>query len=126
MPRRAVHPAVASESAVVTKATLRAATTLGISNKVLGRIIGLSEASVSRMGSGGYTLSPIDKPFELSVLFVRLFRGLDAIAHGDAAVARKWLESENAALGGRPILLIQSVPGLLNAVSYLDARRALV
>ena len=126
MPRRAVDPAVASESAVITKATLRAAAALGISNKVLGRIIGLSEASVSRMGSGGYTLSPPDKPFELSVLFVRLFRGLDAIAHGDAAVARTWLESENAALGGRPIVLIQSVPGLLNAVSYLDARRALV
>jgi hypothetical protein len=124
--RRAAQPTPASEGAVVTKATLRAAAALGISNKGLGRIIGLSEASVSRMGSGGYTLSPADKPFELSVLFVRLFRGLDAIAHGDATVARRWLDSENAALGGRPILLIQSIPGLLRAVSYLDARRAQV
>jgi len=110
----------------VTKATLRAAEHLGLSNKVLARIIGLSEATVSRMGSRAYTLSPDGKSFELAVLFVRLFRGLDAVAHGDADVARTWLESENAALGGRPIVLIQSVPGLLNAVSYLDARRALV
>jgi hypothetical protein len=126
MPRAAIQPAAASESAVITKAALRAAGRLGVSNKVLGRIIGLSEASVSRMGSGTYLLSPGDKAFELSVLFVRLFRALDAIANGDEAVARAWLQSDNAALGGRPLALIQSVPGLVHAVGYLDARRALV
>jgi hypothetical protein len=111
---------------VVTKAVLRAAGRLGVSNRVLAATVGLSEATVSRMGSGAYTLAPGDKAFDLAVLFVRLFRGLDAIVHGDEAVARAWLRSENAALGGRPLELIQSVPGLVHAVSYLDARRALV
>jgi hypothetical protein len=125
-PRPAALETPAADGAIVTKAALRAATLLGISNKVLGRIIGVSEASVSRMGSGAYTLSPPDKAFELSVLFVRLFRALDAIAGGDEAVARVWLQSDNAALGGTPLVLIQSVAGLVHAVAYLDARRALV
>jgi len=126
MPRPAERTETVPEGAVMTKAVLRAATRLGVSNKALAGIIGLSEASVSRMGSGTYTLALGDKAFDLAVLFVRLFRALDAIVHGDEAVARAWLRNENAALGGEPLTLIQSVPGLVHAVSYLDARRALV
>jgi hypothetical protein len=125
MARAAVRPAV-SEGAVVTKAALRAAGLLGISNRALARIVGLSEASVSRMGAGTYTLTPGEKPFELAVLFVRFYRALDAVVHGDDAVARAWLTNANAALGAAPLTLIQSVPGLVHAVAYLDARRALV
>jgi Antitoxin Xre-like helix-turn-helix domain/Antitoxin Xre/MbcA/ParS C-terminal toxin-binding domain len=126
MANPAYRPAAVSEGAVVTKAALRAASRLGVSNKTLAGIIGLSEASVSRMGSGTFTLTPGDKTFELAVLFVRLFRALDAIVDGDEAVAHAWLRNENAALGGRPLTLIQSVPGLVHAVAYLDSRRALV
>jgi hypothetical protein len=125
-PHHAARPAPASEGAVVTKAVLRAAGHLGVSNKALASIIGVSEASVSRMGSGSYTLVPGDKAFELAVLFIRLFRALDAIVDGDASVAHAWLRNDNAALGGRPLALIRSVPGLVHAVEYLDARRALV
>ncbi len=124
--RRAPVAATVSEGQVVTTAVLRAAASLGVSNKVLASTVGLSEASVSRMGSGTYTLTPGDKPFELSVLFLRLFRSLDALVAGDDAVARAWLRNENVALGGIPLTLIQSIPGLMNAVSYLDARRSLV
>jgi antitoxin Xre/MbcA/ParS-like protein len=125
MARIAVRPAV-SEGAVVTKAAVRAAGVLGISNKALGRIVGVSEASVSRMGSGAYTLRPDEKPFELAVLFIRFYRALDAIVHGDDEVARAWLINHNAALGGTPLTLIQSLPGLVHAIAYLDAYRALV
>ena len=125
MARAAARPAV-SEGAVVTKAALRAASLLGLSNKVLARIVGLSEASVSRMGTGTYALMPGEKPFELAVLFVRFYRALDAIVHGDDEVARAWLANPNSALGGTPLTLIQSVSGLVHAVAYLDARRALV
>ena len=119
-------PSTASQGAVVTKATLRAAGHLGVSNKTLGKIIGVSEATVSRMGSGTYALSSGDKPFELAVLFVRLFRALDAMVGGDETAASAWLKSENLALGGAPLLLVQSVSGLVHVLSYLDARRALV
>ena len=125
MRRTAPREAPAVEAGpTVTKATLRAADGLGISNKVIGSILGLSEASVSRMGSGGYALRPGEKSFELSVLFVRLYRSLDAMTGGDDAVARAWLRSENTALGDTPLTLVQSIQGLVNVIAYLDARRA--
>lgn len=121
----AEQPTAVSEGAVMTKAVLGAAGRLGVSNKALAGIIGLSEASISRMGSGTYTLAPGDKAFDLAVLFVRLFRSLDAIVHGDEAAARAWLLNDNAALGGAPVVVSQSLTGLVHVVAYLDARRAL-
>jgi hypothetical protein len=112
-------------AAVATKAVLRAADRLHVSSRVLARIVGISEASVSRMRAGTFTLAPSDKPFELAMLFVRLYRALDAIAGGDDATAAAWLRSENLALGAAPIKLVQTVPGLMHVVAYLDARRAL-
>lgn len=117
---------IENKAAVLTKATLRAATQLGLTNKALSTIIGLSEATVSRMRSGNYALQEGQKSFELAVLFVRLYRSLDAIVGGDDAVAAKWLKNRNTALEGEPIALIQSVPGLMNVIQYLDARRAVV
>jgi hypothetical protein len=115
-----------SEEAVVTRAVMRAAARLGLSNKAVARVLGLSEASVSRMGGGAYLLKPGDKSFELALLFLRLFRSLDAIAGGDEQTARAWLRNNNLVLGGVPAAMIESVPGLVNVVGYLDARRALV
>src|SRR5262245_50298725 len=116
----------ASESAVATKAALRAAERLKVSNRVLANVIGLSEATVSRMRHGGYALERGQKPFELAVLFARLYRSLDAIVGGDDAVAATWLRNHNTALDGEPLVLIQTVSGLTNAVAYLDARRAVL
>src|SRR5439155_18271592 len=47
---------MADQAAVLTKATLRAATQLGLTNKLLATVIGVSEATVSRMRSGDYAL----------------------------------------------------------------------
>jgi Antitoxin Xre/MbcA/ParS C-terminal toxin-binding domain/Antitoxin Xre-like helix-turn-helix domain len=116
----------ATAPAVVTKAAVRAADRLALSNRLLAEVLGVSEATVSRMGAGTYQLAPASKPFELAVLFVRLFRSLDAIVGGDAAVARAWLCSDNPVLGATPLSLIASVSGLVNVVAYLDTRRAVV
>jgi hypothetical protein len=113
------------KAAVVTKAVLRSAERLGISNRALGRIVGLSEASISRMSRGSFELSQGEKPFELALLLIRLFRSLDAIVGGDEAVARAWLRNDNLALNGTPLSLIETVPGLVNVLAYLDSRRAL-
>lgn len=114
----------AGEAAVVTKSVLRAAVRLGLPNRVLAAVLGLSEATVSRMGTGSYQLDVTGKPFELAVLFLRLFRSLDAIVGGDTAVAQAWLRNENTALKAVPITLIESVAGLVHVVAYLDDRRA--
>ncbi|MFG1399965.1 antitoxin Xre-like helix-turn-helix domain-containing protein [Roseixanthobacter pseudopolyaromaticivorans] len=113
-------------SAVVTKAVLRAAEQLGVTARILATVIGVSEATVSRMKRGEFGLEPGTKPFELAVLFVRLFRSLDAIAGGDEKVAASWLANPNAVLDARPIEKLQTVSGLVDVIAYLDARRALV
>lgn len=115
-----------AEELVLAKAALRAADALGLTAKVLGAVIGLSEPTISRLKRGEFALERRTKPFELALLFVRLFRSLDAIVSGDEVVARAWLRNDNTALGGKPIDNIQTVPGLVDAIAYLDARRAIV
>ncbi|MPZ36860.1 MAG: DUF2384 domain-containing protein [Rhizobiales bacterium] len=112
------------EVAAVTKATSRAAEKLGLKNRTLATVVGLSEATISRMTKGDYQLNRDDKAFELSVLLVRLYRSLDAIVGGDETVARAWLVNHNVALRDAPINLIQTVGGLVNVIQYLDTRRA--
>jgi hypothetical protein len=124
MTRQVVARASATAPAVVTKAVVRAAERLAVSNRLLAAVLGLSEATVSRMGAGSYELAAASKPLELAVLFIRLFRSLDAITGGDSAVARAWLRNDNTVLGAAPISLVTSVSGLVNVVGYLDARRA--
>lgn len=111
---------------VLTQATVRAATLLGVGAADLGAVIGVSAPTVSRMKSGAYLLPDGSKPFELAQLFVRLFRSLDSIVGGDEAAARSWLTTENTALRGRPIDLIKKVTGLTATVGYLDSRRAIL
>ena len=109
---------------VLTKAVLRAADKLEINQAALAAILGLSEAQVSRMRSGVAALHADTKPFELGVLFVRLFRSLDALVGGDEAMARAWLANPNLALGAKPAEKIRKVEGLMDVIAYLDARRA--
>lgn len=111
---------------VLTRAAIRAADQLGLTGKVLAAVIGVSEATVSRMRRGEVGLEPGSKPFELGVLFVRLFRSLDAIVGGDGKVAASWLVNPNSALDARPVEKLQTVSGLIDVIAYLDARRALV
>ena len=125
-PNKPRQVSAADQAAVVTKATLRAASQLGLTNKTLATVIGVSEATVSRMRSEDYTLQLGQKPFELAVLFVRLYRSLDAIVGGDDRVAGAWLKNRNTLLDDEPLALIQTVPGLVNVLQYLDARRAVV
>jgi len=117
------HP---ETSTVLTRAVIKAADHMGVSSKILAKIIGLSEPTVSRMRHGDYVLSPDTKPFELSVLFIRLFRSLDALVGGDTAVAQAWLNHPNTALSGTPIEKLKTASGLIEVMTYLDARRAIL
>lgn len=115
-----------SQGAVLTKALLRAADRLGVTGATLAAVIGLSPASLTRMKKGEFALEAGTKPFELAILFVRLFRSLDAIAGGDERIARAWLANPNIALDAAPIEKIRTIPGLMDVIAYLDARRAVV
>ena len=110
-------------TAVAAKALLRAAALLGMTAKELAPVVGLSEASLSRLKkSEGAALA--GKPYELALLFIRLYRSLDALTGGDDAVSRAWLRADNLALGGAPVIRIATIDGLVHVLAYLDARRA--
>ena len=107
---------------VLAKAAMNAAARLGLRNKQLAEIIGTSEATVSRM-RGGRGLDPERKEGELALLFLRLFRSLDALVGGDDVKAREWLHANNDHVGGTPAVRIRTVEGLVDVVQYLDAMR---
>ncbi|MDX1388659.1 MAG: antitoxin Xre-like helix-turn-helix domain-containing protein [Acidobacteriota bacterium] len=112
----------ARSSGVLTRAVVRAAETLGIAQKTLAALLGVSEATVSRLARGR-TIDPRSKEGELAVLFVRLFRSLDALVGGDVDKSRAWMHADNRHLGGAPVELIPTVRGLLHVTEYLDALR---
>ncbi len=121
---RQTSPAQAPDPrAVLAKAVIAAADRLDIRQTALAKIIGVSAPTVSRMAQAQYGLDPESKPGELALLFVRLYRSLDAIVGTDDA-ARRWLDSQNHALNGRPAELIRSATGLVDVVAYLDSQRA--
>ncbi|MGE0552540.1 MAG: antitoxin Xre/MbcA/ParS toxin-binding domain-containing protein [Gemmatimonadales bacterium] len=116
-----VLPAPAAD-AVLTKAVLRAAERLGLRNRELALILGASESSISRLGRQR-RIQPDSKEGELALLFLRLYRSLDALSGGTDASARSWLTAPNHHLGGVPAELIRRAEGLVDVVQYLDAMR---
>ena len=121
--RPAAQPQPAPE-AVLTKAVLRAARLLELPSNALARILGVSEASISRLVGGSRTIDPASKEGELALLLVRVYRSLDALVGTDAAQRKAWLHGHNLALNGRPVELLQRAESLVGVVAYLDAMRA--
>jgi hypothetical protein len=117
----------AYRAAVLAKAFVRAGDRLGLTNQVLGNVVGLSDSSISRLRSGdSRLLTRGSKPRELATLFLRLYRSLDAIVGGDDNVSAQWIRNSNTALEGVPVELMQSTLGLVRVIDYLDSRRAIV
>lgn len=111
-----------SSSAVLTKAVLKAAELLDVPPRELGQILGVSPSSVSRL-SGDRRIEPETKEGELGLLFLRVFRSLDALLGGDTEKSRRWLRAHNHHLAGTPVELLHSVTGLASVAEYLDAMR---
>ena len=131
MAQAARHPArttaaasPAEQARVLTRAVLVAAELLGLSRAALARVLGVSEAGVSRLGSGARRIAPASKEGELALLLVRLYRSLDALVGNDAAQRRAWLAGSNRGLNGVPAELITRAEGLAGVVAYLDGMRA--
>ncbi len=114
----------AAGAAVLAKAAHRSAALLGLNGAALARVLGVSEASVSRIGRGERAVPPASKEGELALLLVRLYRSLDALVGNDEARRLAWMRSPNDALHGVPAELILSAQGLVATVAYLDAMRA--
>jgi hypothetical protein len=112
-----------NEEAVISKALKRASEYWSINNKQLGEFCGLSEATISRLKNGQYVLDYNSKSWQLALIFLRIFRGLDAYMGGNVDNEKAWLKANNNALGGKPIELMKNVEGLASVAQYIDYAR---
>lgn len=111
---------------VISKAVFRASDYLELTNAELAKIIGVSEATVSRARNRGAQLTNNPKVQEIALLFVRLYRSLDAFIGGEDEISAKWLRAPNKAFGKTPAEMIMTLSGLIMVIDYLDAARGVV
>lgn len=107
---------------LLAKAAFNAANELGLTQRDLAEVIGVSAATVSRMKGGAYPLE--GKPAELALCLIRVFRSLDAIAGGDPDTIKGWIKNPNSDLHGVPKQMMAGAAGLVGVMNYLDAARA--
>ncbi|MGZ5080573.1 MAG: antitoxin Xre/MbcA/ParS toxin-binding domain-containing protein [Usitatibacter sp.] len=114
----------ATDGQVVTRALIKAADLLRMSQGEIAQIIGVSGSTVSRMKDGSTQLDPGSKPYQLAALFLRAWRSLDSILGSRDEAARVWLRSPNASFAdARPVDLLLRPEGLVRVCDYLDSRR---
>lgn len=109
---------------IVTSALCKAIQKLQFTQTELADILGVSKSTASRIMNGTYNLKENQKDYEIAVIFLRIFRSLDAITGGDDRVNVDWMRNENIALSGVPAAMVRNLTGLMNVVTYLDAQRA--
>jgi hypothetical protein len=103
---------------VLSMALVNAGKELGLTQQVLGEVVGKDRTALSRGG-----LDPDSKSGELALLLVRAYRALFALTGGDREAMRHWFQTENLHTGGVPSEQVRSVQGLMRVVEYLDAIR---
>jgi len=109
-------------AATLGKATLRASSQLGLSQKDLAAIVGISEATASRL-TRGRSIDPKSKEGELALLLLRVYRSLSTLVGGQAEAAREWMHAANDHLRGTPATLARTTTGLVAIADYLDGMR---
>ena len=117
------HTSADDKKQVLRKALLRMAERLNLSRRELCTILGISEASLSRLYDGKRFIDPQSKEGELAVMLLRLYRSLDALFGGNDQQCQLWLHSKNTHLNAIPVQLIQTIQGLISTLTYLDAMR---
>ncbi|MET0514732.1 MAG: MbcA/ParS/Xre antitoxin family protein [Nitrospiraceae bacterium] len=115
-----------NDETLVSKALLNAARRLEMTNIELAQIVGISESKLSRMDRQEAFVSRSGKEFDLALLFIRLYRSLDAITGGDRVTSAAWIRNPNKAFNNVPIVRMKSLEGLVDVVHYLDSRRAII
>lgn len=123
-PQTAIVPNALRRASVLTHAVLSAADLLGLTQASLADVLGVSPATVTRMAQGGNDLREGSNEWELATLFVRLYRGLDAIMASDKESLRSWMQNPNKGLHAVPADHIRTIQGLVDTVAYVDAYRA--
>lgn len=108
------------EELVLTKAISNLSKFYSLSGKELSKIIGISEASASRLIHGTKFISPYTKEGEIALLLLRIYKNLNALVGNNHEKAKLWLHSANKYFSNTPIEEIKTIPGLIGVLNYLD------
>lgn len=108
---------------VLTKAICNLSKFYNLSGRDLSKIIGISEATVTRLSQGKKLISPDTKEGEMALILLRIYRSLNAMIGNNHEKAKLWLNSQNKYFRNKPIEEIKTVAGLINVLNYLDAMR---
>ncbi|MBS0288519.1 MAG: DUF2384 domain-containing protein [Proteobacteria bacterium] len=112
-------------SEVLTKAFLKASQLLDLKPIEITNLAGISPASWSRVVNHKRLIVADSKEAELVILFIRIYRSLDALFGGNTSRACEWLRAFNHHLNGVPLEMLQKTQGLVLVATYLDAMRGL-
>lgn len=105
---------------ILAKAVLNAAEQLDIKQVQLAAILGVHRSTIKRLKVTPH-LDPTSKQGELALLFIRIYRGLFALADGDADWMRHFMNTPNRVIGGIPVKQIESINGLVAVLEFVDS-----
>lgn len=108
-------------SAVLTKATLRAAQELGLSDAQLAAALHVRSVMISGLHHGAQLIAPETQAWARATLLLHIHRKLVAFLGSDPASLRTWLLASNSALESSPIGLLVACGGLERVHEYLCA-----
>jgi hypothetical protein len=117
------HNTVRKESLVLGTAAANVGDRLGLPNSVLAALLAIDVARVRTLRKGHDVLEPQTEEWRNALMLVQLYQGLLCVVGNDYE-ARRWLSSQNRALGGKPIDLLTQQGGLDGLLQYLDTVRA--
>jgi len=111
-----------SDIELVTRSMVNAADSMGLDRETIANTVGVSVPTIARIRSGRSL--PGQKPFELSLLLIRIYRSLYSIVGGSEEAMKHWMKTSNTHLGdAEPRQLIQNAEGMTRVLWYLDAMR---
>jgi len=111
-----------NKTMVVAKALIRLKEELGLTNSIVGEIIGADASTISRIVKNSDMKD--NKTLELALLLIRVYRSLYAMVGGSQKAMIHWLTTANLDFNSEtPLSKMKTVTGLVEVVEYLDAMR---
>ena len=100
---------------VLTKAAVRAASELGLTNTQLARIIDIDE------GSLGALINPAGESGLRARQLIRIYQHLHAMTGNDRAAMAHWVRTKSRRLDSAPIDRMLTADGLDQTLAYLES-----
>jgi len=113
----AISQKITGRPDVLKKASIRAASALGITSAQLARVIGIDEASLDE------SIDPAGDAGLRARQLVQIYLHLHALTGNDSAAMTHWMQTKSRQFGSSPIERMQTADGLDQTLAYLESLR---